>query len=192
MALFEARQRLWGRLALALGAHARARRCFEQLLQRKPDDTHALATLAFLAGASGEHHVAVRYQQRVVLIEPSSAAWYNLGFLLERCGEVVGAEEAFRKALELNERFDLAWYGLGLALASQHRTEEAMKAFRENTARQPFSPHGWEQLARLHAAQGESEQALQIVAHLHTFEPKVARHLRAELGLDCTVVPAVA
>ncbi len=192
MALFAVWQRLWGRLALTMGAHARARRCFERLLQCKPDDTHALATLAFLAGARGEHGLAVAYQQRVVRTGPSASAWYNLGFLLERSGEAVGSEEAFRKALELDERFDLAWYGLGLALASQSRTEEAMQAFRENTARQPFSPHGWEQLARLHAALGESEKANQVVAHLRTFEPRVARRLHVELGLECTAATAAA
>ena len=192
MVLFAAWQRLWGRLALTMGAHTRAQRCFEQLLQRRPYDTHALATLAFLAGTRGEHGRAVDYQQRVVRTGPSAAAWYNLGFLFERAGKPDDAEAAFLQALRLDERFDLAWYGLGLALASQSRMEEAIQAFRENTARQPFSPHGWEQLARLHMAQGEPEQALQIVAHLHTFEPKVARHLRAELGLDCTAVSAAA
>ncbi len=183
MAFFAVRQRLWGRLALMMGANARARHCFEQLLKHQPDDEHAMATLAFLAGARGEHGLAADYQRRVIQTRPSAAAWYNLGFLLERSGEPIGAEEAFRQALGLDEGFDLAWYGLGLALASQKRIEEAILAFRENTARQPFSPHGWEQLARLHVALGEPEKASQVVSHLHSFEPKTARRLRSDLGL---------
>lgn len=174
--------RLRARLALMLGAQKQARRCFEQLLQLKPDDPQALGSLAFLAGSRGEHAQAVALQRRAVLLQPSAGAWYNLGYLLERSGDAVEAEDAFRQALGLNERLDLAWYGLGLALSRQGRVQEAAQAFRENTARQPFSPHGWEQLARLHVQCGEADKAREVLTHLHTFEPKAARRLRAELA----------
>jgi tetratricopeptide (TPR) repeat protein len=154
------------------------------VLALRADDEHALATLAHLLAAEGRSAEALALQARLTALAPqSAAAWFNLGYLHERLEQVREAEDAFRRALEVNPRLDLAWYGLGRALSAQDRMAEAADAFRENTRLQPLSPHGWEALARTLWRQGLAASAHETVRHLRGFEPKVARRLAAELGL---------
>lgn len=181
-------QSAWWRLRLRawllLGRQATALEQLAQWLAHTPDDVYALATLAHLRAARGEHSAARQALQRVVELQPGLAShWFNLGFVSEQAGLPHQAEAAFGRATALDPRLDRAWYGLALSLIAQRRFDEAVDALRKTTELQPMSPFGWYQLARVHVDQRRPDQATQIIQHLRGFEPRVAAQLVRETGL---------
>ena len=170
---------------LTLGNSKAALSVFDQMLQRWPDNAYALASRAHLHGSQGRREQAIADAQKLVDAYPdrSAADWFNLAFLLEQAGALDRAETAFRRAVEMDPKFDRAWYGLGLALIQLRRLDEAVVAFKRNTALQPMSPYGWYQLGRVQMDRREPELVLKIIRHLKGFEPKVAAQLERETGL---------
>jgi tetratricopeptide (TPR) repeat protein len=179
--LCKLRAALWN----LLGRPQQAEAAWTGVLQRWPQDAHALASRSHLRAQQGRSDEAIADAQALLAKHPgrSAADAFNLAFLLEQAGQLPEAEQAFRQALALDEQLDRAWYGLGLVLVRLGRSDEAVVALRRNTELQPMSPYGWYQLARLHATQAQPEQALKIIRHLKGFEPRVAAQLERETGL---------
>jgi tetratricopeptide (TPR) repeat protein len=103
--------------------------------------------------------------------QPQVAAYpFNAGFIEQSLGE-------HERALHL----DRAWYGLALCQIALNQLDAAMVSLKRNTELQPMSPYGWYQLAMTQAHAGLWEDAKATAQHLHTFEPKFARGLKADL-----------
>jgi tetratricopeptide (TPR) repeat protein len=170
---------------LVIGRRQAALAVFDAMLARAPADAYALASRAHLRAELGDRAGAIADGRALVAAHParSAADWFNLAFLLEEGGEFADAEQAFRRAVELDEKLDRAWYGLGLVLIRQHRFDEAVAALKRNTELQPMSPYGWYQLARVHVDRQQPDEAAKIIRHLEGFEPKVAAQLKRETGL---------
>ena len=170
---------------LMIGRRRAAVSAFAAMLQRWPGDAYALASRAHLLAEAGEDAGALADAERLVEHHPDrkAADWFNVGFLRERLDRHADAEAAFRRAVALDPKLDRAWYGLGLSLIRQGRLDEAADALKRNTELQPMSPFGWYQLARVHADRREPDKARRIIAHLQSFEPKVAAQLQRETGL---------
>lgn len=171
--------------ALVIGRQQAAERALDAFLATRPDDAWALASRAHLRAQRGAREAAVVDAERLVERHPdrSAADWFNLAFLREELGRFDAAEDAFRRAVALDPKLDRAWYGLALVMVRLGRLDEAVKALKRNTALQPMSPYGWYQLARVHVDRREPDKAQKIIAHLKTFEPKVAAQLERETGL---------
>ena len=170
---------------LVAGRPAAARRVFDRMLQRWPDNAYALASRAHLLAQAGRHDEALADAQALVRLHParSGADWFNFAFLLEGAGRHPEAEGAFRRAVALDPKLDRAWYGLGLTLIRLQRLEEALAALKQATELQPMSPYGWYHRARVHVERREPEEARRIIRHLKGFEPQVASQLERETGL---------
>lgn len=177
-------RRLQARAFLALGAERAAAVVLDRLLDAAPDDVHALASRAHLHARRGRDAEAIADLQHRVALRPDARAadWFNLAFLLERCGCDAQAEQAFRRAAALDPTLDRAWYGLGLVLLRMGRCDEAVQALQRNTALQPMNVVGWCELARAHVARGAHDRALAVAQHLQAFEPHAAAALRREIG----------
>jgi tetratricopeptide (TPR) repeat protein len=171
--------------ALVFGRGERAEQIFDEMLQRWPQDSYALASRAHQRSQRGARTEAIADLQALVAAVPQRSAgdWFNLAFLLEAERRLEEAEVAFRQAVALDAKLDRAWYGLGLCLIRMQRFEEALSALKRNTELQPMSPYGWYQLARVHVDRQEPDEARRIIAHLKGFEPKVAAQLERETGL---------
>jgi len=170
---------------LLAGRPQRAQAVFTQMLERWPGDAYALASRAHVAAQAGRLDDAIADARSLVELHPQRSAgdWFNLAFLLEQQDRLDEAEQAFRRALELDPELDRAWYGLGVALIRQNRFDEAVAALKRNTELQPMSPYGWYQLARVHVDRHDPDEARRIIRHLKGFEPKVAAQLERETGL---------
>ena len=176
----------WQAIALLmLNRRDAALRCFAAMLVSRPGDRYALASQAHVLAQQGRMKDALATQERLVREgqAPLAADWFNLGYLLEELGHPERAEQALRRALEIDPKMDRAWYGLALVLIQARRYDEAVVALRKNTELQPMSPFGWYQLARVHVDRHEPEEAVKIIRHLRGFEPKVAAQLERETGL---------
>jgi tetratricopeptide (TPR) repeat protein len=168
-----------------LGSGARVRQTLQAWLALNPSDAPIRATLAHWQAQDGSWDEAYRSLE-LCLAEPPQLAssWFNFGFVCERLERTAEAEQAFRRAVELDPSLDRAWYGLALSLIAQDRLAEAVPALDVNTRLQPMSPHGWYQLARVHTDLGALDDARRIIQRLQQFEPKIAAQLEHETGLS--------
>jgi Flp pilus assembly protein TadD len=90
-------------------------------------------------------------------------AWNGLGNLLsERRGRPQDAEQAYRRAIELDPRYALPWHNLGIQLGDLRRYEEAEQAYRRAMELDPRDADPWNNLGillRELERYGEAEQA---------------------------------
>jgi len=176
--------KLKGQLCLLLGQREDALRHFEAMSDIEPRHVYALASRAQVEDQLGRPARAIALQRELTRLTPDQAsASFNLGFMLEKAGDLEDALAALREATRLSPALDRAWYGLGLVLIRLRRFDEAIEALRKNTELQPMSPYGWYQLARAHVDRHEPDEAAKIIRHLKGFEPKVAAQLERETGL---------
>ncbi len=95
---------------------ADARRAFEIVLQREPDNLDGLLGAALVAVTEHRHEVAVRHFQRVVQLRPDSATFnVYLGNAYLMADDRPRAEAAWRRALEIDPGQREARQRLGLS-----------------------------------------------------------------------------
>ena len=177
--------RLQAKALLVLGLRNAAHAVFLEILHLNPDDVLALNSMGYKELNDRRWVQALGYFERVLVQTPANAnAHFNVGFVCEELGRSQEAEQAFRKALQIDEKLDRAWYGLGLVLVRQQRFEESLVAFQRNTELQSMSPYAWYQMARVHMEMQAPDKALEVMRHLNGFEPKVAAQLERETGLQ--------
>jgi len=177
----------WARV---FGATAFAQRLLETVRQEFPDDVRALSSLAFLYAQQDRRREALALFDRAVALAPGNAEYaFNRAYLLQQLNDHEAAIGAFRRVLEISPDHDRAHYGLGLSLISLKRLDEAVPVLERNTKLQPMSPYGWYQLGRVQFDRGKADKTAAIVAHLNTFEPKVAAQLARETGLPAPPRP---
>ena len=162
---------------------------YARMLALDPDDTLALASVAYQSAQLGRKREALAMFDRIVQLVPGDAeAHFNRGFLLQERTDHEGAMAAFRRALAINPDHDRALYGLALSLISTRRLEEAIDPLKRNTKLQPMSPYGWYQLARVQHDLGRTDEVQKVLDHLAKFEPNVARQLERETGLRASTL----
>lgn len=171
----------WARV---FGASTLAQRMLETLRDEYPDDARVLASLGFLYAQQDRRRDALAMFDRVAELRPDEAEMhFNRAFLLQALNDHDRAIEAFHRAVAIDANHDRALYGLALSLISLHRLDEAVPVLEKNTKLQPMSPYGWYQLGRVQFDRGKREKTESIIAHLATFEPKVAAQLARDTGL---------
>ena len=121
-------------------------------------------------------------------IQPEyAAAWFNLGFLIQKRSGHDEALTCFDKAIRFHEKLDRAHYGRALSLIALNRPEEAKAALERTIDLQPMSPYGYYQLASLHHKLGDEKACIKLVRKLHKFEPQLAAQLQKETGVQAGV-----
>lgn len=171
-----------------LGRDTLAREYWERLLTLRPGDARIVESIAHLRAAAGERAPAIELLERAVALDGASArAWFNLGYLRQEAGANEPAIEAFDRALALDAKHDRAHYGRALSLIRVGRVAEAIPALLRNTELQPMSPYGWYQLAHAYHRLGDDDRAREVMKKLAQFEPKVAKQLERETGIDAGV-----
>ncbi|MFG0294828.1 MAG: tetratricopeptide repeat protein [Maioricimonas sp. JB045] len=148
------------RTALELAAHEKDRHAIEQLKRAReisPDLEGIAHPLAVLYDRQGQVDAAEREYRRALKETPRAADLHNdYGYFLYSQGRLADAEQALRKALELQQDHPQAQINLGLVLAASDRYEEAFTQF-EAAAGTAAAHHN---IGMLLARAGRQEQAL--------------------------------
>ena len=84
---------------------------------------------------------AVKYLRQATVISPDWAdAWSNLGVALDAQNDLRGAEQAYKRALELNRNQDVALFNLGANLIRQGKGPDAVSVMEEAIKRTDNAP----------------------------------------------------
>jgi 4-amino-4-deoxy-L-arabinose transferase-like glycosyltransferase len=94
--------------------------------------------------------------------------WAFTGLSLQKEGNHVAAEEAYRRAISFDARSAIAWDGLGLVLQLRGQTTAAREAFEQAVGINDRYALGWHHLALAHDQAGNTEAAIR--AHRRALE----------------------
>jgi len=108
---------------------------FEHVLDITPDNAMAHATLGGVMQFLHTDAEAEKHLKRSIELQPSYAAYTNLGALYYRERRWAESVAMTRKAVEINANDWRAWSNLGLAYEWLNRRSEADKAYRKELTR---------------------------------------------------------
>lgn len=134
-----------------------------------------LFVLTSLAGAPPNLERTLEAQRQLVADEPySSEARNDLGNLLLLAGRDGEAEEAYRRAVELDGDNRAARFNLGLLLQQDGRLEEAQTELTQLIEIAPY--HAWAhyQLGVMFEARGDRSRAIEHYARAFAYDPSLS------------------
>jgi tetratricopeptide (TPR) repeat protein len=132
---------------------------FGRAAELQPVDPAAHHELGRALDKRGERERAIRAYRRAIDLEPMNPLPLNsLGTALNAT-DPAAAEDAFRRAIALDEKYANAHYGLGTALYHQKRWDDAAAAYKQALSVRPKYPFALNGLGNVHRAKGEWERA---------------------------------
>ncbi|MDQ2687174.1 MAG: tetratricopeptide repeat protein, partial [Armatimonadota bacterium] len=117
-----------GRAYLQVGRDNEAIAQFKAVLARSPQDTDALYGQALAQAQTGSGAEAAAGFRQVIALKPTSAAYQNLGVVLQKSGKNAEAADAFRQAATLDPQNAVAWLNAGLLYAQTGAGAKAIPA----------------------------------------------------------------
>jgi tetratricopeptide (TPR) repeat protein len=171
-----------------LGRQGLAAEYWLEAQRYQPNNAAALVTAANHLSLNQQFPEAEAVLRKSLEIDSTqAAAWFNLGFLLQKRDEHEQALAAFDQAIRHHDRLDRAHYGRALSLMALERNQEAKAALQRTVDLQPMSPYGYYHLAVLQFKMGDEKAYKKITRKLGSFEPKLALQLQQETGVDAGV-----
>lgn len=117
----------FGNLLRGDGRLREAEEQYSIALELEPNSRIARLALARLLNESGAHEAARAEAQKLVVDDAHDAeAWAALGQARRALGDLVAAETAYRRALELKPGYGVARHNLGALLGELKRAEESL------------------------------------------------------------------
>lgn len=122
-----------GLKAQAQGNNDAAKRTYEALVAKDPNNKLAYYNLGVIAQQAGDDAEAEKQFRKTVELDPKyGPALYNLAILVDKTGRSQEAVNLYAKAVEANPNDASAHFNLGLLLQRLGRTEQGIKEI--NTA----------------------------------------------------------
>lgn len=112
-----------------LGLLDDAEHAFQQALKIDGRSALALLGLGSLASDRGDYEAATNYLKKAREIEEDPAVLSLLGIALKNTGNRIEAEAAYRRAIQIDPKYEEAYYNLGVLLKGD-RPSEAQTLFR--------------------------------------------------------------
>lgn len=120
-------------------------------------------------GQNGESLADFQHAQKFA---PEEAyIWADISNSYMLMGDFINAEQAARKAIDLDEHYALAWNNLGVSLKLTGRLDEALAAFQRTVAENPSSVLGWTNLGDMYSRQGNWPGALDAYQAASSADP---------------------
>lgn len=135
----------------------------------------AITALATVAAAPPNLAKAIEEQRRLTQERPDDpGVWNDLGNLFGLARRQAEAEEAYRKAVELDPKRVSALFNLGLLEQQQGRSNEALEHFRKVVEIEPG--HAWAhyQIGAIDEKRGDKTHAIKAYAEAFALDPQLA------------------
>jgi tetratricopeptide (TPR) repeat protein len=100
---------------------------------------------------------------------------HRFGFLLEKTGDLAGAEQQWKRVVELVPDYIDAWFKLGDICARESKPEQAAAYYREVLRFRPTSPEAMNGLGLVMASQGRADDAAHWFAGALRADPHFAQ-----------------
>ena len=146
-----------------------------------------LAAAVVLAGATPSVPIdkALMAQRQLVAERPDNAGALNdLANLLVEMGETAEAEEAYRRAMQIEPDRPEPPFNLALLLAADKKPREARRMLKQMLERHPGHAWGHYQLGTLRQAHGTRRRALQSYREAFRLDPSLSDPRRNPHVLD--------
>ena len=104
---------------------------FKSALRLDPKNSKVFFLLSLVYANKGDFDQALKFSRDSVAIEPSFAAFQNIGRLYAGKGDYANALDAYQSALKLNAASATGWYELGLLSAGTAHFDEAITAYKK-------------------------------------------------------------
>jgi predicted TPR repeat methyltransferase len=118
---------------------------------------------------------ALAIQSRLAAEHPGDARIFNdLGNLMVLSGKLIEAEQAYRRALELEPGRVTARFNLGLLLQQMGRSREAMAEYQKVVKADPAHAWAYYQIGTLHEKAQLGERAVRAYARAFSLDPQLA------------------
>ncbi|CAO3439646.1 tetratricopeptide repeat protein [Azospirillum doebereinerae] len=153
-------------------------------------DAEDMELIGHLAGRAGEAQDAAAWLERAAAAAPTRARWAALGEARTAACDHVGAEQAWRRAVETQTAAEdrssdaAVWLGLGDALRELARWEAAAQAFRQAAGHQPRLAPAWAGLAVALVNLGDAGQGFAAARAALEIDPALPAAHRA-IALAC-------
>ena len=143
------------------------------LLRDNPYDAAALSALATIETSRGNHAAGLVLLQRAVKAAPANhALWNDLGNLYFTAGAMDEAEEAYRKALQLNDRCAEAYSNLAVICLKRCEHVEARALLERALAIRPQYAEALYNLGNALAGLGKFQKALRRYEQARDLNPQ--------------------
>lgn len=154
------------------GRLAEAEAIYRQLLQRDPNNSHALHLLGVLLSATGQNHAALELMRRGLALDDTQADQHvNLGSVLAALDRQPEAIAAYRRAIQLQPDSAEAYNNLGLSLDAVGQSQDAIAAFRQAVQLRPKYPEGWANLGNALHKGAQSDEAITALSRALSLRP---------------------
>lgn len=144
----------------------------ETVIKLDPNDPEGFYNLSNTLKRLGRVDEAIQGYKRSITIKPDiPEAHLNLGIALQESGRLQDAELHFRSAITLKPDFAQAYLNLGFLLQELARFDEAEISYRNAIAIKPNFTEAYHNLSITLLNIGDDVSALQVFAHLISFNP---------------------
>jgi len=143
------------------GKHEEALKQFEAVASRFQGNKLVVVKIAHVLSEKHSDHSIIQSNAQTVIDNPASAdAWLCLADILNSKGFISEALIAYRKAVQIEPRFEIGWSALAVALDSGGQTEQAIEAYRQAIMINPHRTQSWNSLALALHKQGKISEAV--------------------------------
>jgi tetratricopeptide (TPR) repeat protein len=151
---------LWlARLYRLQNEHDKAGEVLRSVLEREPENEAAVEQFTQLLLDKGKSSQAIALLERIVNRSPTPGLLDLLGDAYTQMHDPVRAEQAFRKAIELEPGEANHRRGLAQALLAQEKYEAALKQFKKLTEIEPDDPDNYVRMAQIYRQLHQLDQA---------------------------------
>ena len=163
---------------------------YKKILTKKPNNPDILNKLGELYCQVANYDLAIRYIKKALQFRPTDIAstYYNLGWALQRKGQLDEAITHYQKAIELNPFLAKAYCNLGWALfQGQGQLDEAITYYQKAIELNPSFAEAYNNMGLAFAAQGKFNEGIRCfkkALQLKSTYPRALFNLVRNQGLS--------
>lgn len=137
-------------------------RCYESILDKEPENIHALFNIAYAYSKIDEHKKSISFYEKLLKLKPQhDGALTNIGPEYSDLGNEEKALEWYKKALEINPDNYMAITNIGIQYSEKGEYEKALEYFNRSLEIHPHYDNTLTSIGVAYHRLGKHEKALE-------------------------------